>query len=95
MKIVIISVIAKSRAVRSHQNQTVKVRRPINDGNFENEPLRGAVGQQLRRAFEVCASCTSLNDLRQRGIRPDLGGGVAEVPLLLIVLRLPCHRVSC
>ena len=59
MKIVIISVIANSRGCPIHQNQTVKVRRPIAMAmRMSHCAARSA--SNCAGALEFCASCTSL-----------------------------------
>ena len=44
----------------------------------QHQPLRGAVGQELRRRLGVLGSLYQLDDLGECGIRADLGGAVGE-----------------
>src|SRR2546425_1119284 len=59
MKIVIISVIAKSRGCPIRQNQTVKVRRPITMA-MRTSHCAARSASNCAGALEFCASCTSL-----------------------------------
>ena len=60
---VIVRVSANSSGWPIHQNHTAKVARPITMRD-QHQPLRGTVGQQLRRRLRVLRLLHQLDDLR-------------------------------
>ena len=84
-KTVMVKVTANSSGWPIHQNQTAKVSK-TDDDRGKHQPLRGPVGQQLRRRLGVLRLLHQLDDLRQRGVGADLGRACSgSVPLLLMV----------